>query len=71
MTEYFDKVDQNDRVIGKISREEAHEFNLMHRAVHIFIKDQDGKWLLQRRSANKELDPLLMTNSCSGHVDSG
>ena len=31
MTEYFDKVDQNDYVIGKISREEAHELNLIER----------------------------------------
>ena len=71
MTEYFDKVDQNDHVIGKISREQAHEFNLLHRAVHIFIKGQNGKWLLQKRSSKKDLDPLLLTTSCSGHVDSG
>ena len=42
MTEYFDKVDHNDHVIGKISREQAHKFNLLHRAVHIFIKDRNG-----------------------------
>ena len=71
MTEYFDKVDQNDNVVGKISREEAHELNLMHRAVHVFIKGQNGKWLLQKRSVKKDLDPLLLTTSCSGHVDSG
>ena len=71
MTEYFDKVDHNDHVIGKISREQAHEFNLLHRAVHIFIKGQNGKWLLQKRSSKKDLDPLLLTTSCSGHVDSG
>ena len=71
MTEYFDKVDQNDHVIGKISREQAHKFNLLHRAVHIFIKGQNGKWLLQKRSSKKDLDPLLLTTSCSGHVDSG
>ena len=53
MNEYFDKVDHNDRVIGKISREQAHKFNLLHRAVHIFIKDTFGKWLLQKRSAEK------------------
>ena len=71
MTEYFDKVDQNDHVIGKISREQAHKFNLLHRAVHIFIKGHNGKWLLQKRSSKKDLDPLLLTTSCSGHVDSG
>ena len=71
MTEYFDKVDHNDHVIGKISREQAHKFNLLHRAVHIFIKDRNCKWLIQKRSAKKDLDPLLLTTSCSGHVDSG
>ena len=71
MTEYFDQVDQNDQVIGKISRVHAHELNLMHRAIHIFLQSQNGKWLLQKRSAKKDLDPLLWTTSCSGHVDAG
>ena len=71
MSEYFDKVDHNDQVIGKVSRKQAHQFNLMHRAVHIFLQDQQGKWLLQKRSAKKDVDPLLWTTSCSGHVDSG
>ena len=53
MSEYFDMVDHNDQVIGKVSRKQAHQFNLMHRAVHIFLQDQQGKWLLQKRSQKK------------------
>lgn len=71
MIECFDEVDQNDHVIRKITRDQAHQFKLSHRAVHIFFHDQSGKWLLQRRSAKKDFDPMLWTTSCSGHVDSG
>ena len=71
MTEYFDEVDQNDRVLRKITREDAHKDNIRHRAVHIFVKNTRGLWLLQRRSSAKDLDPLKWTTSCSGHVDAG
>lgn len=71
MTEYFDEVDQNDQILGQITRTEAHKHNIMHRAVHIFIQNESELWLLQRRSSNKDLDPLKWTTSCSGHVDSG
>ena len=71
MKEYFDKVDQNDRVLGKISRLKAHRLNVRHRAVHIFVQHIRGLWLLQRRSCRKDSDPLKWTTSCSGHVDAG
>jgi isopentenyl-diphosphate delta-isomerase type 1 len=71
MTEYFDEVDQNDQILGQITRAEAHKHNIMHRAVHIFIQNESDLWLLQRRSSNKDLDPLKWTTSCSGHVDAG
>jgi isopentenyldiphosphate isomerase len=71
MTEYFDEVDENDRVLGVITREEAHKKNIRHRAVHVFVQNTRGQWLLQRRSSGKDLDPLKWTTSCSGHVDAG
>ena len=71
MTEYFDEVDQNDQILGQTTRTEAHKHNIMHRAVHIFNQSESELWQLQRRSANKELDPLKWTTSCSGHVDAG
>ena len=71
MTEYFDEVDQNDQILGQITRTEAHKQSIMHRAVHIFIQNENDLWLLQRRSSNKDLDPLKWTTSCSGHVDAG
>ena len=71
MSEYFDKVDENDRVVGKVSRDFAHIHGIRHRAVHVFIQDKAGKWVLQKRSADKDIEPLLWTSSCSGHVDCG
>ncbi len=71
MTEFFDWVDGMDRVIGVTSREDAHKYELFHRAVHIYAKgNNQGLWL-QRRSMNKDLEPGLWTVSCSGHVDRG
>lgn len=69
--ETFDVVDEADRVIGKASREQVHERKLLHRAVHVFIQPRADHWLLQRRSDQKDIEPLLWTTSCSGHVDSG
>lgn len=69
--EIFDVVDLNDRVLGQASRSEIHRNNLFHRAVHIFVARADNCWVLQQRSESKDLDPLLWTSSCSGHVDAG
>ena len=71
MTEYFDQLDKNDRIIGRVSRVEAHKKGLRHRAVHVFFQNFNGNWILQKRSAFKDVDPLLWTTSCSGHVDAG
>lgn len=71
MSEWFDKVDDNDRVIGRVSRHHAHIHGIKHRAVHLFIQDKADKWMLQKRSANKDVEPFLWTSSCSGHVDHG
>jgi isopentenyldiphosphate isomerase len=71
MTEFFDWVDRMDRVIGVTSREDAHRYELFHRAVHIYAKGKDQGLWLQRRSMNKDLEPGLWTVSCSGHVDRG
>jgi len=69
--EVFDVVDKTDRIVGQAERRYVHEHNLLHRAVHVFIQIRNGGWLLQKRSAKKDIDPLLWTTSCSGHVDSG
>ena len=69
MTEWFDEVDCNDKVIGKVSREDAHTYKIRHRAVHIFLQKSTNQWILQKRSFKKDTEPLTWTSSCSGHVD--
>ncbi len=71
MTEFFDWVDRNDRVIGITSREDAHRLNLYHRAVHLYARGETGGLVLQKRSLSKDVEPGLWTVSCSGHVDRG
>ena len=69
--EMFDVVDEQDRVIGQAPRSEVHAKKLLHRAVHIFVFNSEGKLLIHRRSATKDEYPLCYTSSASGHVSAG
>ena len=69
--EWFDVVDDRDRVIGRETRSEVHRRGLLHRAVHVFVYRPEGAIYLQRRSANKDTAPNRWVSSCSGHVDAG
>ncbi len=72
MAEIFDIVDENDRVIGRATREECHSNpDLMHRSICILIFNSKGDLLLQKRSMKKDLNPGKWTTSVSGHVKSG
>jgi isopentenyldiphosphate isomerase len=64
-------VNENDEVIGTASREDIHERGLLHREVHVWIYDDDGKILLQRRSAHAGTFPNLLDASVGGHVELG
>jgi isopentenyl-diphosphate Delta-isomerase len=70
-TEWFDIVDTEDRIIGRETRAEVHRKRLLHRAIHIFIFNQQGDLFLQQRSMIKDSAPGKWVSSCSGHVDSG
>lgn len=70
--ELFDRVDAADHVIGRVRRGEAHRNpELIHRSVQILVFASDGRVLLQRRSAAKDLFPGFYCASASGHVASG
>ena len=71
MTEYFDIVDECDKVIGKASRDKCHKDGLLHRGIYIIITNSKKEILLQKRSMKKDLYPGLWTTSVSGHVDCG
>ena len=67
--EIFTHVDDNDNVIGPISRKEAHEDkNIIHRSVGIFLVNPKREILFQQRSLTKDKDPGYWSYSVSGHV---
>jgi isopentenyldiphosphate isomerase len=63
-SELVDIVDNEDRVVGQLPKDEVHARSLPHRASCVFVFYK-GKLLVQRRSLEKngDLDP-----SASGHV---
>lgn len=72
MIEFFWVVDEDDRVIGKATREECHKTNLnIHRSVYIFLFNGKEDMLLQKRSESKDLYGGYYTGSATGHVDYG
>ncbi len=64
-------VDEHDREIGQMEKMEAHEKALLHRAFSIFVFNDEGKLLLQRRATHKYHSAGLWTNTCCSHQRQG
>ncbi len=60
-------VNESDEQVGTMSKMEAHEKAILHRAFSIFIINERGEIMLQQRAANKYHSPLLWTNTCCSH----
>lgn len=60
-------VDNEDKPIGTMDKLEAHRKGVLHRSVSVFIFNQKGEWLLQRRTAFKYHSGGLWSNTCSAH----
>jgi isopentenyl-diphosphate Delta-isomerase len=60
-------VDDNDNEVGKMEKIEAHSLGMLHRAVSVFIIDQEQKWILQKRALDKYHSKGLWTNTCCTH----
>ena len=69
--EIYDVVDKMDKVIGKATRREIHQKNLLHRSIHILVFNSQNEVFLQKRSMAKDENPGLWDTSSAGHVDSG
>ena len=70
--EILDLVDELGRVVGQATRGECHSNpSLVHRAVHLFVFDRDGRVFLQKRSLTKTIQPGRWDTSVGGHVDQG
>lgn len=69
--EVFDRVDEQDQVIGQATRAEIHEKDWLHRAVHIFVFNKRKDLLLQLRSRLKDKHPGVWDSSAAGHLAAG
>lgn len=73
MAEVYNKViivDGQDTVIGAEDILVARERGLIRRAARVFVFNEKGEVLVQRRSTSV-LHPLLLDQSVGGHVDEG
>jgi isopentenyl-diphosphate delta-isomerase len=64
-------VDEKNRAIGNGAKASVHRAGLLHRAFSIFIVDDNGRILLQRRAREKYHSGGLLANSCCGHPRPG
>jgi 16S rRNA (adenine1518-N6/adenine1519-N6)-dimethyltransferase len=64
-------VDTRDRPVGAAERQTIHQQSLLHRAVHVFIFNNDRELFLQKRSWRKDRYPHRWDSSAAGHVDVG
>jgi isopentenyl-diphosphate delta-isomerase len=64
-------VDENNRARGSAGKTTVHRRGLLHRAFSIFLLDDRGRVVLQRRSLNKYHSGGLWANSCCGHPRAG
>jgi isopentenyl-diphosphate delta-isomerase len=60
-------VDEKDNVLGTLPKLEAHAKGLLHRAISVFLFDDEGNWIIQQRALNKYHSAGLWTNTCCSH----
>ncbi len=69
--ELIEIVDRDGNSTGQIMEKKlAHDLNLLHNEVGLFLINNQGQILLQKRSANKKFNPNKW-GTCGGHVDVG
>ena len=71
MDELLDIVSDEDIVIDQQMRSTVHQLGLQHRGAHVFLFTQDGKMLIQKRSADRAASPSALDCSVSEHVKAG
>jgi isopentenyl-diphosphate delta-isomerase len=64
-------VNEQDEPVGTMEKLEAHRKGLLHRAFSVFIINDAGEILLQRRALEKYHSPGLWTNACCSHQAPG
>jgi isopentenyl-diphosphate delta-isomerase len=61
-------LDEKDNIIGYEKKLKVHQLGILHRAFSIFVFNEKGEVLLQKRAATKYHSPNLWTNTCCSHL---
>jgi isopentenyl-diphosphate delta-isomerase len=64
-------VDEQDKEIGLMEKQEAHIKGLLHRAFSVMVFNGKGEMLLQQRALSKYHSGGLWTNTCCSHPRQG
>ena len=67
MEELVILVDEQDNELGVMPKMEAHLKGVLHRAFSVFLFNDNGELLLQKRASSKYHSPSLWTNTCCSH----
>lgn len=71
MEEYVVLVNPDDKVLGLMEKQQAHINGLLHRAFSVFLFNDKGEMLLQKRASAKYHSPNQWTNAVCSHPRSG
>ena len=66
--ELFATFDRQGRSLGLVPRPEVHRLGLWHKSAQVFIFDHQGRLLMQRRAAEKDLYAGLWDYSVGEHL---
>ena len=69
--ERVDLVDEDDRVLGTVTRAEVRAGTLLHRGVAILVRDSAGRVYVHRRTADKDVFPSAYDMFVGGMVAAG
>lgn len=69
--EFVILVNEKDEEIGAMEKMQAHVSGRLHRALSVFIYNNEGKWLLHKRAEHKYHSAGLWTNTCCSHPRQG
>ncbi|MFN3874667.1 MAG: isopentenyl-diphosphate Delta-isomerase [Flavobacteriales bacterium] len=64
-------VNERDEPVGTMGKLRAHQVGALHRAFSVFLFDEQGRLLLQRRAPGKYHSAGLWTNTCCSHPRPG
>ncbi len=71
MVEYLDIVDEEDNVVGRCTRDEAHSSGKRHRTVMFFVLSPNENIMVTKRTKNKDFFPGYRSVVMGGHVGAG